>query len=92
MLSKVKEVQAKREQRFFGNRHRSALAKEKASIKAEIEDNIELLAPAAVADRNKNLTSVSDRTKQVISSFGKLRMHEPRRSISNYLSIGFCLS
>lgn len=60
----VKEVQAKREQRFFENRHRGAKAKEKASIKAEIKDNIELLAPAA-ADREKALLAVSDKAKQV---------------------------
>ncbi|CAM9747915.1 unnamed protein product, partial [Sphacelaria rigidula] len=53
-MKKVKEVQAKREQRFFQNRHRGAKAKEKASIKADIKDNIELLAPAA-ADREKAL-------------------------------------
>lgn len=67
MLSsdQVKEVQAKREQRFFENRHRGALAKEKASIKAEIKDNIELLAPAAATDREKTLTAISDKAKQV---------------------------
>lgn len=62
--TQVKEVQAKREQRFFENRHKGALAKEKASIKAEIKDNIELLAPAAATDREKTLTALSDKAKQ----------------------------
>lgn len=35
------------------------------SIKAEIKDNIELLAPAAVQDREKALTAIADRAKQV---------------------------
>ena len=61
----VKEVQAKRELRFFENRHKGALAKEKASIKAEIKDNIELLAPAAAEDREKTLTAIADKAKQV---------------------------
>ncbi|CAN0088110.1 unnamed protein product [Pylaiella littoralis] len=63
-MKKVKEVQAKREQRFFENRHKGKLAKEKASIKAEIKDNIELLAPAAAQDREKTLTAISDKAKQ----------------------------
>lgn len=67
-MKKVKEVQAKREQRFFENRHRGALAKEKASIKAEIKDNIELLAPAAATDREKTLTALSDKSKQKASA------------------------
>ncbi|CAN0153174.1 unnamed protein product [Ectocarpus sp. 6 AP-2014] len=63
-MKKVKEVQAKREKRFFENRHKGALAKEKAAIKAEIKDNIELLAPAAAVDREKTLTAFSDKAKQ----------------------------
>lgn len=61
----VKEVQAKRELRFFENRHKGAVAKEKAAIKAEIKDNIELLAPAAAVDREKTLTAIADKAKQV---------------------------
>lgn len=64
-LPQVKEVQAKREQRFFENRHRGALANEKASIKAEIKDNIELLAPAASTGREKAITAISDKAKEV---------------------------
>ncbi|CAN0316322.1 unnamed protein product, partial [Ectocarpus sp. 4 AP-2014] len=63
-MKKVKEVQAKREKRFFENRHKGALAKEKAGIKAEIKDNIELLTPAAAVDREKTLTAISDKAKQ----------------------------
>ncbi|CBJ32693.1 conserved unknown protein [Ectocarpus siliculosus] len=67
-MKKVKEVQAKREKRFFENRHKGALAKEKAAIKAEIKDNIELLAPAAAVDREKTLTAISDKAKQKASA------------------------
>lgn len=66
LQQKVKEVQAKREQRFFENRHRGAKAKEKAKIKADIKDNIELLAPAAVQDREKTLAAITDKAKQVM--------------------------
>lgn len=67
-MKKVKEVQAKREQRFFENRHRGAKTKEKARIKADIRDNIELLAPAAAEDREKTLATITDKAKQKASA------------------------
>lgn len=34
-------------------------------IKADIKDNIELLAPAATQDREKTLAAITDKAKQV---------------------------
>ncbi|CAN0003154.1 unnamed protein product, partial [Choristocarpus tenellus] len=66
----VKEVQRQREQRFFENRFRGAKAKEKAAIKAEIADNIELIAPAA-ANREKALLNITEKAKQVRLSWAR---------------------
>ncbi|CAN0164751.1 unnamed protein product [Discosporangium mesarthrocarpum] len=66
-LTRVKEVQQKREQRFFENRFRGAKAKEKAAIKAEIADNIELIAPAA-ANREKALLNLTEKARQKVAA------------------------
>jgi large subunit ribosomal protein L24e len=58
-MKKVTEVQEKREQRFFDVRHKDKAAKEKAAIRVEVEQSIELLVPAA-ANREKALANVKE--------------------------------
>ncbi|KAG5188383.1 RL30, ribosomal protein 30 60S large ribosomal subunit [Tribonema minus] len=62
-MKKVTEVQAQREKRFFDVRHKDKAAREKAAIRTEVEQNIELLVPAA-ADREKALANVKEVIRQ----------------------------
>ncbi|CAM9237491.1 unnamed protein product, partial [Phaeothamnion confervicola] len=64
---KKAKVQKKREQRFFEMRHKDRAAKEKAEIREQISQNIELIAPAA-ADREKTLVNVRERAKVAVAA------------------------
>ena len=62
-MKKVTEVQSAREQRYFDVRHKDKAAREKAAIRAEVAQGIDLLAPAA-ADREKALANVKEVIRQ----------------------------
>ena len=74
-MKKVTEVQAQREKRFFDVRHKDKAAKEKAAIRAEVEQSIELLVPAA-ADREKALANVKEviRHKQQSNALTRIKL------------------
>ncbi|CAM9135659.1 unnamed protein product [Chrysoparadoxa australica] len=62
-MKKVQEVKGAREARFHQLRHKDAKSKEKAAIKAEIQQNIELMVPAA-ADREKAMANIREKVKK----------------------------
>jgi large subunit ribosomal protein L24e len=62
-MKKVEAVKAAREKRFFDSRFKDKAAKERASIRAEVKEGMELLVPAA-ADREKALLTVKEKLRQ----------------------------
>lgn len=66
-MKKVQAVQVQREQRFFDLRHKDKKSKEKAAIRATVEQNIELLVPAA-ANREKALANVKEAIKARVAN------------------------
>mmetsp|Transcript_20291 Transcript_20291/g.29984 ORF Transcript_20291/g.29984 Transcript_20291/m.29984 type:complete len:167 (+) Transcript_20291:86-586(+) len=61
-IKKIGNVQEQREKRFFEFRNKEKVANEKASIRADIEKNIELVIPAA-ADREKAMKEIREKVK-----------------------------
>ena len=62
-MKKVQEIKERREARFFANRMKDNKAKDKIRARKEIEQSIELIAPAA-GDRERVLHNLAEKEKQ----------------------------
>ncbi|CAB9514158.1 Probable ribosome biogenesis protein RLP24 [Seminavis robusta] len=71
-MARVDEIRGAREERFFANRMKDAKAEKKKQARVEIEQSIELLAPA-VAKREEVMRNVVDRARARIASRKKAR-------------------
>jgi len=66
-MKRVQEIKETREKRFFANRMRDAKKEQKQQARAEIEKNIEILAPAA-ANREEVMRKVVDGARARIAA------------------------
>ena len=73
-IQKVAIIQAAREQRFFAARQLDAVQTKKVQARAEIEQSIELLAPA-VANRETVMRNVVDAARARIAARKKQSQH-----------------
>ena len=80
-MDKIKSIQQKREEIFYKTRMREGKAKEREAIKLDIQQNIELLAPA-VADREKVLQKIVTKDKERVAA-KTIRANSTTRSRSS---------
>ena len=73
-MQKVQEIKEKREERFFQNRMTDAKAEKKKQARVEIENSIELLAPA-VAKSEEVMRNVVDSARARIAARTKTSAH-----------------
>lgn len=74
-MQKVVAIQSAREQRFFAARQQDAAVTKKVQARAEIEQSIELLAPA-VANRETVMRNVVDAARARIAARKKNAGHK----------------
>ena len=68
-MQKVQNIKERREQQYFANRMLDAKAEKKAVARAELEKNVEILAPAfAVANKEEVLRNVIDSAKARVAA------------------------
>ncbi len=70
-MKRVSEIKAKREEAFYKKRMEGVKAKEKAKIRVEIEQNIDLIAPAASRVRQQTNVTTKSMAKQASKTSSK---------------------
>ena len=72
-MKRIQEIKEARKQRFFQKRMLVSKRTEKETIRADIEKNIELVAPSSVLARARELGQVSEKLQKVIKAKAKAK-------------------